>query len=183
MRERAAKAGLSITVEIPPGLPPIRADQRALKQILLNLLSNAVKFTPAGGRITLQATLEPDGGVAFRVRDTGIGIAAADLPKALEPFGQVDSSLARQLRGRRPRPADQPRAGRAASRPLRARQRARRRHHRHRPPAARPDCCLKRFRDRPRRRRPSPLTAGCHPAVSTVQMAAWVAPSRHRSMR
>ena len=43
VRERAEEAGLSITVEIPPGLPPIRADQRALKQILLNLLSNAVK--------------------------------------------------------------------------------------------------------------------------------------------
>jgi signal transduction histidine kinase len=99
VRERVENAGLSITVEIPSGLPPIRADQRALKQILLNLLSNAVKFTPAGGRITLQATLEPDGGVAFRVRDTGIGIAAADLPKALEPFGQVDSSLARKYEG------------------------------------------------------------------------------------
>ena len=67
--------------------------------IPLNLPSNAVKFMPAGGRITLQATLEPDGGIAFRVQDTGIGIAAADLPKALEPFGQVDSSLARRYEG------------------------------------------------------------------------------------
>jgi signal transduction histidine kinase len=99
VRERAKDAGLKIAVEIPPGLPPIRADQRALKQILLNLLSNAVKFTPAGGQITLQATLEPDGGVAFKVRDTGIGIAAHDLPKALEPFGQVDSSLTRKYQG------------------------------------------------------------------------------------
>jgi len=99
VRERAQHAGLKIAVEIPPGLPPIRADRRALKQILLNLLSNAVKFTPAGGRITLQATVEPDGGVAFRVRDTGIGIAAHDMPKALEPFGQVDSSLARKYEG------------------------------------------------------------------------------------
>jgi len=99
VRERVENAGLRIAAEIPPGLPPVRADQRALKQVLLNLLSNAVKFTPAGGQITLQATLEPDGGVAFRVRDTGIGIAAADLPKALEPFGQVDSSLARKYEG------------------------------------------------------------------------------------
>jgi signal transduction histidine kinase len=99
VRERVESAGLRITAEIPPGLPPIRADQRALKQVLLNLLSNAVKFTPAGGQITLQATLEPDGGVAFRVRDTGIGIAPSDLPKALEPFGQVDSSLSRKYEG------------------------------------------------------------------------------------
>jgi signal transduction histidine kinase len=62
-------------------------------------LSNAVKFTPAGGQITLQATLEPDGGLAFRVRDTGIGIAPSDLAKALEPFGQVDSSLSRKYEG------------------------------------------------------------------------------------
>jgi signal transduction histidine kinase len=99
VRERIRNAGLSIALDIPAGLPPIRADQRALKQVLLNLLSNAVKFTPAGGQITLQATIEPDGGVAFRVRDTGIGIAAADLPKALEPFGQVDSALARKYDG------------------------------------------------------------------------------------
>jgi signal transduction histidine kinase len=99
VRERVRNAGLRIAAEIAPDLPPIRADQRALKQILLNLLSNAVKFTPAGGQITLQATVEPDGGVAFRVRDTGIGIAAGDLSKALEPFGQVDSSLARKYEG------------------------------------------------------------------------------------
>jgi signal transduction histidine kinase len=99
VRERVESAGLRIAAEIPPGLPPVRADQRALKQVLLNLLSNAVKFTPAGGQITLQATLEPDGGVAFKVRDTGIGIAPSDLPKALEPFGQVDSSLARKYEG------------------------------------------------------------------------------------
>jgi signal transduction histidine kinase len=99
VRERVESAGLRIAAEIPPGLPPIRADQRALKQVLLNLLSNAVKFTPAGGQITLEATLEPDGGLAFRVRDTGIGIAPSDLPKALEPFGQVDSSLSRKYKG------------------------------------------------------------------------------------
>src|SRR5262249_30980120 len=66
-----SEEALKIVAEIPPGLPPIGADQRALKQILLNLLSNAVKFTPAGGQITLRAGLEPKGGVAFRVRDTG----------------------------------------------------------------------------------------------------------------
>jgi signal transduction histidine kinase len=97
--ERARGGGLRIAVEIQPGLPAVRADQRALKQVLLNLLSNAVKFTPAGGQIVLQAALEPDGGVAFRVRDTGIGIAADDLAKALQPFGQVDSSLTRKYPG------------------------------------------------------------------------------------
>jgi signal transduction histidine kinase len=99
MRERAAKGGVAITVEVPPGLPPVRADERALKQILLNLLSNAVKFTPAGGHVALQARLDPDGGMALSVRDTGIGMAAADLPKALASFAQVDSSLTRKYEG------------------------------------------------------------------------------------
>jgi signal transduction histidine kinase len=99
MQGRAAKGGLTITVDVPPGLPPVRVDERALKQILLNLLSNAVKFTPAGGRVTLQARLDPDGGMALAVRDTGIGMAAADLPKALASFAQVDSSLTRKYEG------------------------------------------------------------------------------------
>jgi signal transduction histidine kinase len=99
VRERAGNAGLTIALDVPAGLPPVRADKRALKQVLLNLLSNAIKFTPAGGRITLQAVRGGDGGVEFRVRDTGIGIAAGDIPKALEPFGQVDGSLARKYPG------------------------------------------------------------------------------------
>jgi signal transduction histidine kinase len=99
VRERADNAGLTIAVEIPTGLPPVRADKRALRQILLNLLSNAIKFTPSGGRVTLQAVRGADGGVEFRVRDTGIGIAPSDIPKALAPFGQVDSSLARGCQG------------------------------------------------------------------------------------
>jgi len=99
MQGRAAKGGLAITADVPPGLPPVRVDERALKQILLNLLSNAVKFTPAGGQVTLQARLDPDGGMALAVRDTGIGIAAADLPKALASFAQVDSSLTRKYEG------------------------------------------------------------------------------------
>ena len=99
MQGRAAKGGLAINVDVPPGLPPVRADERALKQILLNLLSNAVKFTPAGGQVTLQARLDPDGGMALAVRDTGIGMTAADLPKALASFAQVDSSLTRKYEG------------------------------------------------------------------------------------
>ena len=80
-------------------LPPLRADNRALKQVLLNLLSNAVKFTPRGGSITLSAAREPDGGVSISVADTGIGIATDDIAKAMEPFGQVDSSLTRRYQG------------------------------------------------------------------------------------
>src|SRR3546814_11714766 len=62
--------------------------------VMLNLLSNAIKFTGAGGSVSVVAALS-DKGLQIRVRDTGIGIAEADRERAFEPFGQVDSSLAR----------------------------------------------------------------------------------------
>jgi PAS domain S-box-containing protein len=95
---RAREAGVTLTDPHVDHLPPLRADERRLKQVLINLLSNAVKFTPAGGRVSLDATIEPDG-VAIRVRDTGIGMEAEDIPKALEPFVQVDSRLSRKYEG------------------------------------------------------------------------------------
>jgi signal transduction histidine kinase len=57
-----------------------------------------VKFTPSGGRVTIAASDRPDG-FRMSVADTGIGIAAADLDKALRPFGQIDSRLARKYQG------------------------------------------------------------------------------------
>ena len=99
VRERASHAGLTMSIELPPGLPAVKADKRALRQVLLNLLSNALKFTPTGGHIALEAMREGDGGIGFRVRDTGIGIAASDIPTALEPFGLIDSSLSRKYPG------------------------------------------------------------------------------------
>jgi PAS domain S-box-containing protein len=98
MQERARTAGLTLTEALPTGLPYLDADSRRLKQILLNLLSNSVKFTPRGGRIVVSAGNDADG---FRlvVEDTGIGIAAEDLAKALRPFGQIDSRLARKYQG------------------------------------------------------------------------------------
>jgi PAS domain S-box-containing protein len=65
-----------------------RADDRALRQVLLNLLSNAIKFTPKGGRV--EASLRASGaGIEFAVADTGIGIAPEDLPHVTEPFRQA----------------------------------------------------------------------------------------------
>ncbi len=66
-----------------------RADPQALKQILLNLLSNAVKFTPNGGTVTVRLRALAQVGVEFAVRDSGIGIAAADLPRLMKPFEQA----------------------------------------------------------------------------------------------
>ena len=71
-----------------------------LRQVLLNLLANAVKFTPAGGSVTLSAAVErPSGDLVLKVCDTGIGMAPEDIPRAFEPFTQLDNSLSRRYGG------------------------------------------------------------------------------------
>jgi signal transduction histidine kinase len=99
VKERAESAGLDIFAEVADDLPRLRADARALKQIILNLLSNAIKFTPAGGRISVRAMVDDDGYFALSVVDNGIGIPRPEIPKAMSAFGQVDSSLARSHEG------------------------------------------------------------------------------------
>ena len=96
---RAERAQLSVVERIPANLPPLWADERKLKQILLNLVSNSVKFTPAGGRVEVSAAIEPVEGLSIIVQDTGIGIPAADLDRVLEPFVQVENSLTRSYQG------------------------------------------------------------------------------------
>ncbi len=98
VEERAASAGLAIHLDIAPELGTMVSDRRRIKQVLLNLLSNAIKFTPAGGSITVTARRILNK-VALEVADTGVGIAEQDMPTALAPFGQVDSSLARKHEG------------------------------------------------------------------------------------
>ena len=89
MSVRARTAGLQLAIEIVPGLPKVRADARALKQILLNLLSNAVKFTPAGGRVTVFARMTGLGEIELGVEDSGIGIPEDEQAKVFESFGQA----------------------------------------------------------------------------------------------
>jgi len=97
--ERVATGGLRLAIELAPNLPLLRADELRLKQILLNLLSNSVKFTAAGGRITLGAARNWDGGVALTIADTGIGMTPEEVPLALEPFRQLDSAFNRRFEG------------------------------------------------------------------------------------
>jgi len=98
LRERAHNGGVTLSRQVagPIGL---RADELALKKILTNLLSNAVKFTPSGGRVTVEAGLSGENDCVIAVRDTGIGMAPEDIPRALEPFGQIDSTLTRRHDG------------------------------------------------------------------------------------
>ncbi|PIW26946.1 MAG: hypothetical protein COW30_12365 [Rhodospirillales bacterium CG15_BIG_FIL_POST_REV_8_21_14_020_66_15] len=85
VRERAAEKGISLTVEASDGLPPILADRRAIKQVLLNLLSNAVKFTPEGGDVRVVPSAAGNV-LEIAVADTGVGIAPDRLPHIMNPF-------------------------------------------------------------------------------------------------
>ncbi|WP_162915014.1 PAS domain S-box protein [Desertibaculum subflavum] len=96
---RAAEAGVKLTSAVPPALPSLRADARALKQILINLLSNAIKFTPEGGSVTLAAAIAPNSALTIAITDTGIGMRPEDIPRAMEPFAQIESSLSRRFEG------------------------------------------------------------------------------------
>jgi two-component system, cell cycle sensor histidine kinase PleC len=93
------RARVSLALAIDPSAPPIRADARALRQILLNLVSNAVKFTPEGGAITVRFGRVPGAGAQLSVNDTGIGIPAAEIPKLMQPFTMVHDVYHRKYQG------------------------------------------------------------------------------------
>jgi signal transduction histidine kinase len=75
------------------------ADERLLLQILANLVTNAIKFTPEGGNVRLYVSANPQKGIAFKVTDTGIGIAAENIDRVLRPFEQVETSYSRRHSG------------------------------------------------------------------------------------
>ncbi|MBP6898610.1 MAG: PAS-domain containing protein [Burkholderiaceae bacterium] len=100
---RAQPRGLALALHLPDGAPPpLLGDAGRLQQVLFNLLGNALKFTERG-RIDVRLGHAPasDGRVqlTLEVSDTGIGIAAQDLPQLFERFTQADSSTARRFGG------------------------------------------------------------------------------------
>jgi len=96
---KARERRQELTIEVEPSAPPLYADERALKQILINLVSNAVKFTPEGGRISVVGGLARDGGFQIMVRDNGPGIPREKIDKIFVPFNQVDNRYDRQAGG------------------------------------------------------------------------------------
>ncbi len=98
VRERAARHGIDLQLEVDGGVGEIVADERKIKQVMLNLLSNAVKFTPEGGRVDVR-TVPTDGGVEISVADTGIGIAAENQELIFEEFRQVGGDYAHKREG------------------------------------------------------------------------------------
>ncbi|MBL8697313.1 MAG: PAS-domain containing protein [Alphaproteobacteria bacterium] len=95
---RAEQAEVAVRSTVGADGIVLWADERKIKQILINLLTNAIKFTKPGGRVKV-AVAEREGWLEIEIADTGIGIAASDIPVAFAAFGQVDSSLARKHEG------------------------------------------------------------------------------------
>jgi signal transduction histidine kinase len=98
MEPQAQSAKVHLVSAIDDNVPLLRADDRRMRQIMINLLSNAVKFTPEGGHIRVSAFLT-ETGVTIAVKDTGIGIAPDQIPRALESFRQIDSKISRKYEG------------------------------------------------------------------------------------
>jgi len=97
-REQAGAKRLQFSLDLPGDLRPVRADRRALEQVLTNLIENAVKYGGEGGTVTVRASTENDR-MRITVADTGPGIEAAHLPRLFERFYRVDAGRSRELGG------------------------------------------------------------------------------------
>lgn len=95
----AQKAGVRLSVGVEPALPKLCGDAKRINQILVNLISNGIRFSPSGGEVRVSAFRRGDDGLSLSVADKGIGMAANDIPTALERFGQLDSDPNRQHEG------------------------------------------------------------------------------------
>ncbi|MGH7930173.1 MAG: ATP-binding protein, partial [Candidatus Binatia bacterium] len=88
---RGEKPGVRMFWQVAPDIPPLSTDRTKLKIILKNLVLNALKFTDAG-EVRLAIFAERDG-IGFSVSDTGVGIAAEELPIIFEPFRQQEKPV------------------------------------------------------------------------------------------
>lgn len=87
-------AGLTVTMPRVEN-SVVNGDHTRLRQLFLNLITNAIKYTPRGGEVELRLTAS-EGEAQFSVRDTGIGIAAIDLPNIFDRFYRADRVRSRQ---------------------------------------------------------------------------------------
>jgi two-component system cell cycle sensor histidine kinase PleC len=96
---KAREKDQALVIAVEENAPPLYADERAIKQILINLVSNAVKFTPLGGRIEVVGGRAANGDFQIMVRDNGPGIPREKIDQVFAPFNQVDNRFDRQAGG------------------------------------------------------------------------------------
>jgi signal transduction histidine kinase len=98
VREKIERGHVQLQMRPRASQVQLHADRRALLQVLINLLANAVKFTEEGS-IVLAGESTEGGGFTYSVTDTGIGMTAAQIKIALQPFGQIQNALTRAQPG------------------------------------------------------------------------------------
>ena len=99
IRPKAEGGRVGLIADVQPPDLTVHADHDRLAQILINLVDNAVKYTPENGWVTVRARAGDGSQAEIRVRDTGVGIPAADLPRITERFYRVDKARSRELGG------------------------------------------------------------------------------------
>jgi two-component system, OmpR family, phosphate regulon sensor histidine kinase PhoR len=95
---KASRKQITLEIDLPPGLPPVRGDAGLLRDVLQNLLDNAIQYTHEGGRITVSATAGAREAV-ITVTDTGIGIPITEQERIFERFYRVDAARSREAGG------------------------------------------------------------------------------------
>ena len=93
------QSGVQVSVDVPPPGLVAPIDRMRVRQLLMNLLTNAIKYTHAGGTVTIQSA-RSNGSIVITAQDSGIGIAAGDLPHVFDRFWRADA--ARSRTGHRP---------------------------------------------------------------------------------
>ena len=96
VRPIADKSGVNLASDDFSILPPLHADERAVKQMLVSLLANGIKFTLSGGAVHLSARFTTEGELTMTVADTGVGMNPREIEDSVVPSVQVDSRLARR---------------------------------------------------------------------------------------
>lgn len=97
-RHQAESLGLTLETELPADPLQLEGDSDRIAQVLINLLGNAIAYTPSGGRVDVSVE-ERDEDVVLKVRDTGVGIPAEDIPRLFERFYRVDKARTRRSGG------------------------------------------------------------------------------------
>ena len=90
MQPQANRARIIIRSALTSGLPLVKADERALRQVVLNLLSNSIKFTGPGGQIIVSTVFSDTREAILRIRDTGVGMSEKQMVAALAPSADIN---------------------------------------------------------------------------------------------